>query len=195
MAVAVILPKLDEAMRSGRIVRWVKNEGDWVEKGEVILEIETEKVSFEIEAEVSGILSKIMAKAGDEVPVGATIAFILRPGEEAPEVPEPVVRAEREVQIEVPKVAEETEAPKVMEAPKAEAAPPKEAATAARGEERIRISPVARKMAEEHVVDITKIEGTGPGGRIIREDIEKAIAAKEAAAPVEPYEGKRVKTT
>ena len=89
MAVAIIFPKLDEAMRSGKIVKWVKNEGDQVEKGEVIVEIETEKTSFEIEAETSGILSQITAKAGDDVPVGTIIAYIIKPGEKAPEVAEP----------------------------------------------------------------------------------------------------------
>jgi len=86
MAVAVILPKLDEAMRTGTIIEWKKKEGEWVEKGEVILEIETAKVNFEVVAEESGILSKIMAEEGDEVPVGSIIAFILQPGEEVPKV-------------------------------------------------------------------------------------------------------------
>ncbi|MBU2534541.1 MAG: biotin/lipoyl-binding protein, partial [Chloroflexi bacterium] len=67
MAVAVIFPKLDEAMTSGKIVRWLKNEGEQVEKGEIILEIESEKTSFELEAETSGILSNVMAQPGDEV--------------------------------------------------------------------------------------------------------------------------------
>jgi len=143
MAVAVIFPKLDEAMRSGKIVRWVKNEGDWVEKGETILEIETEKTSFEIEAEASGILSKIMAKAGDEVPVAATIAFILQPGEEAPEVPEPVVvRAKEEKQVEVAKEVGE-----------------------------IKASPLAKNIAKEHKIDLSLVAGTGPGGRITKEDV------------------------
>jgi pyruvate dehydrogenase E2 component (dihydrolipoamide acetyltransferase) len=87
MAIEVILPKLDEAMRTGTIIEWKKKEGERVEKGEVILVIETEKVNFEIVAEESGILSKIMAEAEDEVPVGTIIAFILQPGEKAPEVP------------------------------------------------------------------------------------------------------------
>ena len=79
MAVAVILPKLDEAMTSGTITKWLKKEGDRVEKGEAIFELETEKVNFRVEAEESGILSKVTAKEGDEVAVGTTIAFILQP--------------------------------------------------------------------------------------------------------------------
>ncbi len=157
MAVVVILPKLDEAMRTGRIVKWVKKEEDWVEKGEVILEIETEKTAFEIEAEESGILSKIMAKAEDDVPVGATIAFILQPGEMAPEVPEPIVKAKEEVQAEVP-IKVKAEAPEVTK--KAEA---------------IKASPLAKKIAKEHNIDLSLVAGTGPGGRITKEDVLQTL--------------------
>ena len=129
MAVAVILPKLDEAMRTGRIIKWMKKDGDQVGKGEVIFELETEKITFEIEAEESGILSSVKAKAGDVVPVGATIAFILQPGETAPEVPEPVGKAEGAVPVEVPKVAREAE---VKIAPK---------------EAEVKASPLAKKIA------------------------------------------------
>ncbi len=165
MATAVILPKLDEAMLTGKIVKWVKEEGDWVEKGETILEIETEKVAFEIEAEESGILSKVMVKEGDEVPVGAIIAFILQPGEEAPEVPEPVTTAKGEAQVEVPEV-------------------PKEARD-------IKASPIARKIAQEYGVDIATVKGTGPGGRIVREDLLRAVEESKAAAtqPVQEEPG------
>ena len=159
MAVAVIFPKLDEAMRSGKIVRWLKNEGDRVEKGETILEIETEKTAFEIEAETSGILSKIMVKAGDEVPVGATIAFILQPGEEAPEVAEPVIiRAKEKTPTEEPKATREP------------------------GE--IKASPLARNIAKEHNIDLSMVTGTGPGGRITKEDVLQAVEeGKTVAAP------------
>ena len=153
MAVAVILPKLDEAMRTGRIVKWIKKEGDRVEKGDVILEIETEKTAFEIEAEASGILSKVMAKEGDDVPVGATIVFILQPGEKAPEVPEPVVKAEEEIKEEVP-----VEVPKIT----------KEA-------EAIKASPLAKSIAKEHGIDLSLVAGTGPGGRITKEDVLQAL--------------------
>jgi len=153
MAVAVILPKLDEAMRTGRIVKWIKKEGDRVEKGDVILEIETEKTAFEIEAEASGILSKVMAKEGDDVPVGATIVFILQSGEKAPEVPEPVVKAEEEIKEEVP-----VEVPKIT----------KEA-------EAIKASPLAKSIAKEHGIDLSLVAGTGPGGRITKEDVLQAL--------------------
>jgi pyruvate dehydrogenase E2 component (dihydrolipoamide acetyltransferase) len=164
MAVAVIFPKLDEAMKSGKIVRWLKNEGDQVEKGEIILEIESEKTSFELEAEASGILSKVIAQAGDEVPIGTTIAYILQPGEKAPEVETPV------------KVAAKAERPKAEV--KAEVPP------AAREAREIKASPLARNIAREHNIDLSLVTGTGPGGRITKEDVLKfAEEGKAAAAP------------
>jgi len=166
MAVAVIFPKLDEAMRSGKIVRWLKNEGDRVEKGETILEIETEKTAFEIEAETSGILSKVMVKAGDEVPVGATIAFILKPGEEAPEVPEPViVSTKKKTPTEEPNASKE---PGEIKEPGT-----------------IKASPLARNIAKEHNIDLSIVAGTGPSGRITKEDVLQAIEeGKTVAAPL-----------
>ncbi len=163
MAVAIIFPKLDEAMTSGKIVRWLKNEGDQVEKGEIILEIESEKTSFELEAEASGILSKIMYQAGDEVPVGTAIAFILKPGEKAPEVEKPV---KVEAKEEKPEAKAKTEAPKPAGEPK-----------------EIKASPLARNIAREHNVDLSLITGTGPGGRITKEDVLKYIEEGKAAAP------------
>jgi len=178
MATAVILPKLDEAMLTGKIIKWLKKEGDWVEKGEGIVEIETEKVTFEVEAEESGILSKVMAGAGDEVPVGTIIAFILQPGEKAPEVPEPVITAKEEAKVEVPVTAVKGEAQ--VEVPEV----PKEV-------QAIKASPVARKIAQEHNIDITTVKGTGPGGRIVREDVLRAVEESKvvAAQPVQEEPG------
>ncbi len=147
MAVAVILPKLDAAMRTGTIVKWLKKEGDRVEKRESILEIETEKVTFEIDAEESGILSKIMVKAGDEVPVGATIAFILKPGEKVPRVPQLTVRVKEEAQAKA-----------------------------------IKASPLAKTIAKEHNIDLSIVVGTGPGGRITREDVLRSLEKGKVAA-------------
>jgi pyruvate dehydrogenase E2 component (dihydrolipoamide acetyltransferase) len=153
MAVAVIFPKLDEAMTSGKIVRWLKSEGDRVEKGEIVLEIESEKTSFELEAEASGILSEVMANEGDEVPIGTTIAFILKPGEEAPKVETPVTAKAKE---EPPKAEAKAEAPKPASEPK-----------------EVKASPLARNIAKENNVDLSLVTGTGPGGRIIKEDVLK----------------------
>jgi len=156
VATAVILPKLDEAMLTGEIAMWLKEEGDHVEKGEGIVEIETEKVTFEVEAEESGILSKIMAKEGDEVAVGTTIAFILQPGEEA------LIVAKGEAPAAVP--AASLEVPEV----------PKEAKA-------IKASPLARRIAQEYGVDVATVKGTGPGGRIVREDVLRAVEESKVA--------------
>jgi len=166
MAVAVIFPKLDEAMTSGKIVRWLKNEGDAVEKGEIILEIESEKTSFELEAEASGILSKVTAKEGDEVPIGTTIAYILKPGEKALEIETPVKAAPKEVKSEA-KAEAKAEAPKPVSEPK-----------------EIKASPLARNIARENNVDLSLVTGTGPGGRITKEDVLKSVEEGKAAAPV-----------
>jgi len=155
MAVAVIFPKLDEAMTSGKIVRWLKNEGDRVAKGEIILELESEKTSFELEAETSGILSQIMFQPGDEVPVGTTIAYILQPGEKAPKAETPVT-----VKAEAARPAKE----------------PKE----------VKASPLARNIAREHNIDLSLVTGTGPGGRITKEDVLKF--AEEGGAVAAPSE-------
>jgi pyruvate dehydrogenase E2 component (dihydrolipoamide acetyltransferase) len=163
MAVAVIFPKLDEAMASGKVVRWLKNEGDPVEKGEIILEIESEKTSFELEAEASGILSKVTAKEGDEVPIGTTIAFILKPGEEAPEVETPV---KVEAKKEPPKAEVKAEAPKLASEPK-----------------EIKASPLARNIARENNVNLSLVTGTGPGGRITKEDVIKFVEEGKTATP------------
>ena len=181
MAVAVILPRLDQAMRTGRIARWTKNEGDWVEKEEGIVEIETEKVTSDVEAEASGYLH-IVVKEGNEAPIASVIGLIAETKEEL-EVIQREPPKETIITVTEPK-----------EAPPIQAAAPAVAKT--REGERIRISPVARKMAEEQMIDIASIAGTGPGGRIVREDIEKAIETKKKAevTPV-VYQGKRVKST
>lgn len=162
MAIAIILPKLDEAMLTGTITKWLKKEGDRVEKGDVILEIETEKVTFEIESEDSGILSKLMAQEGEDVPVGKTVAYILQPGEKMPEVEEFAPAVEIKSGEEAAEVPAETR--------------------------KLKISPIARKIAREHNIDPATVKGTGPGGRIIREDILKVVEQRKVPVvqPVQP---------
>lgn len=160
MATAVLLPKLDEAMTKGKIAKWMKNEGDQVKKGEALLEIETEKVSFEIEAEESGIL-KIVVKDGEEVPIKTVVAYILQPGEKAPEVPkapEPVAAVKKEA-VEAPRVAVLVEAPETSEG--------------AGG--RMKASPLAKRIAKEQNINLTTVKATGPGGRIVRADVLRTV--------------------
>ncbi len=171
MASEVILPRLGQGMEAGTIVRWLKSEGDAVTKGEPLYELDTDKVTQEVEAEVAGVLLKIVVSEG-EVPVGRTVAVIGEPGEEVPEVrtePEPseTVSADREVE---PEQADERVA----------APAPVEART---NGGRIKASPLARRIARERGIDLAALAGTGPEGRIVAEDVEQAAVAPPQAAP------------
>ncbi|MBA7664110.1 Dihydrolipoyllysine-residue acetyltransferase component of pyruvate dehydrogenase complex [subsurface metagenome] len=187
MATEIKVPRVGMAVADATIIEWEVKEGDRVEERQVVVVIETEKVRSDVESPAAGFIHILLGE-GSTAPAGKVIGLLAETKEELESL-------QKQQPEEMPAKAAE-----VVEAPKVEAAPPKEAVTVERGEERIRISPVARKLAEEHVIDITKIAGTGPGGRITREDIEKAIAAKEtapaaAASPIEVSADRRVKTT
>jgi pyruvate dehydrogenase E2 component (dihydrolipoamide acetyltransferase) len=169
MATEVILPRLGQGMESGTIVRWLKSEGEPVEKGEPLFELDTDKVTQEVEAEAAGVLLKIAVAEG-EVPVGQTVAFIGAEGEDVPEV----------ATAEAPSPASNklSQAPK-EEAPAAEA--PQQAAIAS-GNGRIKASPLARRMARERGIELSGIRGTGPDGRIVAEDVERAEAGAQSVA-------------
>jgi pyruvate dehydrogenase E2 component (dihydrolipoamide acetyltransferase) len=168
MATEVVLPRIDAGMTQGTIVEWKKKKGDWVKKGEILYVLETEKVSVEVEAPESGILSEVMAKAGDVVTVGTVVAFLLQVGERLPEIPEQV---KVEIKEGIPA------APKIETVEKFEAA---QEATP------IKASPLAKRMAKEHNIDLSGIEGTGPEGRITKEDVMQVAdkAKKTAAGPI-----------
>jgi len=181
MAVSIAIPKLGWGTEPLRLVEWKAREGNWIEQGDVVLVITTEKITSDVEAEASGYLH-ILVEEGNEAPIGSAVGLIVKTKEE-------LEITQREPPKEIaPTVAESKETPPVQ------AAAPAVAKTREGG--RIRISPVARKMAEEHMIDIASIAGTGPGGRIVREDIEKAIEAgrKVEVTPI-VYQGKRVKST
>jgi pyruvate dehydrogenase E2 component (dihydrolipoamide acetyltransferase) len=160
----VTLPRLGQGMESGTIVRWLKAEGDQVEKGEALYELDTEKVTQEVEAEASGTLLKILADEGEEIEVGKAIAVIGEAGEEVAAEPEPEAATAVEPQPEEP-----------------ETAPAPEPAAAPRSENggRVKASPLARRIARERGIDLATLHGTGPDGRIVAEDVERA----EKAAP------------
>jgi pyruvate dehydrogenase E2 component (dihydrolipoyllysine-residue acetyltransferase) len=177
VATEVILPRLGQGMESGTIVRWLKSEGEPVEKGEPLFELDTDKVTQEVEAEAAGVLLKIAVAEG-EVPVGQTVAFIGAEGEDVPEV-----AAAGSPQEEVKPVEAEP-------APAQEA--PQEAAIAS-GNGRIKASPLARRIARERGIELSGIRGTGPDGRIVAEDIERAEAGGPTApAPVPAGEVERI---
>lgn len=191
MATEVILPRLGQGMESGTIVRWLKAEGDRVEKGEPLYELDTEKVTQEVEAEASGILLQIAVAEG-EVPVGRTVAYIGEEGEQLPEPaegsPEPDARVEAErgaaASVEKPAAAPARDTERARDrAASMEAEATAEAPSRANG--RIKASPLARRIARERGVDLAAVRGTGPDGRIVAEDVERAAAAPAAApAPV-----------
>jgi len=181
MAEYIAIPKLGMSMTEATLVEWKVKEGDQVEKGDIVLLIETEKTQWEVEASVSGFVH-ILVEEDVKALVGRVVGLIAETKEE-------LEALQKEPAREI-----FTTVTEVTEVPPVEAAPP--AAVRAEEGRRLRISPVARKMAEEHMIDITTITGTGPDGRIVREDIEKAIEAKKRGVPVaEAYEGKGVKTT
>ena len=172
MSTEVKLPRLGQGMESGIIGKWLKSEGDRVEKGEPLYEVETDKATQEVEAELSGVLLKIAVSEG-EVPVGQTIAVIGEAGEDVPAAKEPPAAAAE------PAAAPAEKAPKKQQEPVAVAAP-------AEGD-RIKASPLARRMAREQGIELAGLTGTGPDGRIVAEDVEGGAAATPSApAPGAP---------
>jgi pyruvate dehydrogenase E2 component (dihydrolipoamide acetyltransferase) len=171
VATEVILPRLGQGMESGTIVRWLKSEGEPVEKGEPLFELDTDKVTQEVEAEANGVLLKIAVAEG-EVPVGQTVAFIGAQGEDVPEV----AAAASATPQEDAKPSEPE--PAAQEAPAA--------AAVASGNGRIKASPLARRMARERGIELSGIRGTGPDGRIVAEDVERAEAGGPSAPPLAP---------
>ena len=153
MAVEVIMPKAGSEMEEGEIVQWFKNEGDHVEEGEVLLEIVTDKVNMEVEAESTGTLLKILAQAGDVVPVVQTIAWIGEPGEKIPGASESGEVAPAETIIE-----KKVDYTPVKEVEKVDYSG-------------LRATPAARAYARKKGIDLSKVKGSGPKGRIHKDDV------------------------
>jgi pyruvate dehydrogenase E2 component (dihydrolipoyllysine-residue acetyltransferase) len=172
MANEVKLPRLGQGMESGTIVKWLKSEGDQVEKGEPLYELDTDKVTQEVEAEASGVLLKITVAEG-EADVGTTIAVIGEQGEEVPEqepAPEPAAKEQ---------AAEPTPAEPAEPAAAVEIAAPSQGNGAGA---RIKASPLARRIARERGIELGTLKGTGPEGRVVAEDVERAAAGPAPAA-------------
>ncbi|HEX3372327.1 MAG TPA: biotin/lipoyl-containing protein, partial [Candidatus Acidoferrales bacterium] len=165
MAHSIVMPALEMAQETGKLISWRKKEGEAVGKGEPLLDIETDKAVVEIEAPAEGILAGVKAHAGDVIPVGQTIAWILNPGEEIP--------------------AEAASASgRRMDTPAGAApAPPTQVSAQASSTSgtNVRISPKARRLAKEHGVDLSRVRGTGGEGEIQAEDILAFVAAGGSA--------------
>ena len=172
----IIMPKLGQTVEESTVGKWLKKEGDKVEKGDVLLEITTDKATLEVESFANGVLRKIVHKDGDIVPVLTVIGYIAGSMDE--EIPE---RPEKELHEEE-KEEEETSAKE----------PVSEVQDKSGIEEvRVKISPLAKKLAKEKGVDITKVNGTGPGGRIVKEDILAFGEAEKIVAKTIPLSGLR----
>lgn len=188
MSVEITMPQLSDTMSEGTILRWYKQEGDSVKRGEALAEVATDKADLEIESFHEGTLVQICAPKGEKVKVGSIIAVIGEKGAKS-------------------QVAPVSSTPKVFETPKVEVAPARvevapvvssnlqmngNASQTISDEDRIKISPLARNLAKSHGVDYAALSGTGEGGRIVRRDIEKALggtnvsyaAVETSAAPV-----------
>ena len=200
----VIMPKMGDAMEEGTLLKWLKSEGEEVSEGDPIAEIETDKVTLELEAEDSGTLAQLIASEGDEVPVGGAIAFIAGEGEEVPERGgEASGGAEAEAGGDegggAQATATETEGQE-SEGGGAQAGAP--SGNGAGGNGQFRASPIVRRLARENDLDLSKIDGSGPAGRIVERDVKAAMERGDAmadgggadgqadvAAPEQPSEG------
>jgi len=164
----VVMPSMGADMTEGSIARWIKAEGDEISRGDILAEVETDKAVVEMEAYGNGVLRKVIIGEGVTVPVGRVIAIIADADEEIPSMDAPA-----------------SEAPAAVAAPSTPAgvAPDPVAATDAASGGRVKASPVAKKLAAENGIDLALVAGTGPGGRIVKSDVDAAIAGGGTPAP------------
>ena len=156
MSTNVLMPQMGYDMREGTVVSWKKAEGDEVSRGELIAEIETDKAVVEMESIAAGILRRIVVPEGQMVPVGAVIAIIGTPDEEIPDVDESAATEPEKVKEEKPQPPKDTKAKTTSGKPSGGP---------------IKASPVAKRLAKEHGVDLALVVGSGPGGRIVEKDV------------------------
>jgi pyruvate dehydrogenase E2 component (dihydrolipoamide acetyltransferase) len=182
MPTEVVLPRLGLTQDDGTVVRWFKVEGSPVTKGEPLFEVMTDKATLEVEAPASGVLLRILVAEGGTVPVATPIALIGEAGEAVPVTPSArgAPSAGRAAAAEDGRARTENAAPGLTASGRAGAAPASEAPI------RVKISPRARALAEMHGVDVRTLTGTGPGGRIVEQDIRAVVASSPAAAPGMP---------
>lgn len=163
MATVITMPKLGLTMTSGSVAKWHKKEGDRVEKGEVVLEVSTEKITYKVEAPESGVLRKILMQPGTKVPIGTPLCIIAAPDEDISEL-----------------LKETPSAPAAEKPAQPEAKPAPVAAKPAGEEVLIKATPIAKKIAKEQGIDLALVTGTGPGGRIVEKDVLDFIERQKA---------------
>lgn len=199
MAETISMPKLGFDMAEGTLVRWVKNEGENVNKGDVLAEIETDKATVEVESSASGVVRKLLVEEGSVVPIGDPIAIVGSADEKIDEAPAKVAepktekktdeQAGQELKTEPEKPEEESKMQKEEKpappplgqptpAPIGQAAAPRPV-----GEQEgpVKASPLAKKIARDNKVDLSHLQGTGPGGRVVRKDVEAALSSGQTS--------------
>lgn len=206
MAIEIVMPKLSDTMEEGKLLKWLKNVGDKIEIGDIIAEVETDKADMEMEALDAGVLAEIRVREGESVPIGAVIAMLSEDGVGVmPATPKkderiapivtspPVVRKDSQeeakpvvvsspLQVPVsPSVASAERKVRELREPRSR----RDSQEATGDGERILASPLVKRMAEEHHIDLGQVRGSGPGGRIIKQDIETSLAkAPPSVAPI-----------
>jgi pyruvate dehydrogenase E2 component (dihydrolipoamide acetyltransferase) len=173
MAISVVMPALEMAQETGKLIAWLKKEGESVAKGEPLLEIETDKAVMEIESPGDGVLAGVKVQAGAEVPVGQTIAWIVRPGE-VPPADEVVATSGRKTTA----VAAPAASAVSHTASASQAVTSTQSAT-----QSVKVSPKARRLASERGVNLAQVRGSGAGGEILASDILAAAESKAGASP------------
>src|SRR5688572_28017373 len=191
MATQVVMPKLSPTMEEGQIARWLKKEGDTVSMGEPLAEIDTDKATMEMQALANGVLRKILINEGESAPLGQLIAVIGEPNEDIASVlAEAPAPAKKEPE---PKKTEPAKAEEPPPPPPQPSSPPPPTPRAATDNDqhgrvadpgRMIVSPLAARMAADSGVDLRSIQGSGPGGRIIKKDIEAALTQPKSAPAV-----------
>ncbi|MGH2442462.1 MAG: dihydrolipoamide acetyltransferase family protein [Chloroflexota bacterium] len=196
MSTEVVMPRLSDTMESGTVARWLKHEGDAVQRGEVIAEIETDKANMELESYASGILARIVVGEGQSVLLGEPIALIAATEQEAHDLQAgqpageavPAKRSSATTTAAAPARDDSGEPGNRGNAPAVRSQPGRPEPD---GDGRIKASPLARRLAHEHEIDLVEVEGTGPGGRITRDDVQSILkregvpaTAREATSAV-----------
>jgi len=185
MANIIEMPKLSDTMTVGTLVKWLKKEGDVVKSGDMLAEVETDKATMELECFFDGALLKIFSPAGSQVAIGAPLCAVGKPGEvvEAPAGQPAAPAAKSETTPQQAASGEKKQAEVTHSAPVHTPAPAAVPSAPARADgERVKISPLAKKLAEEKGIDASTVTGSGPGGRIVRADIEAAAKNPKPAA-------------
>ena len=184
MAETITMPKLGFDMAEGTLVRWVKNEGENVNKGDVLAEIETDKATVEVESSASGVVRKLLVEAGSIVPIGDPIAIVGSADEKLDEASTKVTEPKAEKKTEEPEGGKQQADVKAEEKPASPAPFGQAAAPRPVGQQEgpVKASPLAKKIARDNQVDLSRVQGTGPGGRVVRKDVEAALASGQPSA-------------